>query len=176
MSQLLVCIPSFPGDAWLVLKNLEWVAELDGKLNYECLLSMEKGMDFAAIQDKAGEIFTKVHVFQRLPRQNKTWPFPQNKCFQDSARHIETKFPGSHFFWWEADCIPLKSGWLDALEAEYQKGGKPFCGPVHPVNKNMNGVAIYPFNISHYSVKAMLSDSVVGYGDAGGCSHGIECA
>jgi hypothetical protein len=67
-----------------------------------------------------------------------------NSAFRQMARHFYEKHLGP-FFWCEPDCIPLYDGWLDDVEAEYQRGGKPFMGVVEmrPF-RHVTGNAVYP--------------------------------
>jgi hypothetical protein len=68
--------------------------------------------------------------------------------------HSEIKRSGPCFLWIEADCVPLKPGWIDQMEGEYKHCGKPFMGCVYqrPFS-HLTGCAIYPNNIEQYNPK-----------------------
>ena len=61
------------------------------------------------------------------------------------------------------DMVPLKYGWVDAIEKEYNSCGKPFLGniantttvtskrEVIAIGKHLVGAAVYPPNLDSYS-------------------------
>lgn len=64
---------------------------------------------------------TKVEVLSWGPDPaDAKYPDVCNQAFQWTAQQVSRPF-----FWLEADSIPLRPGWLRALEVEYLKGGKP---------------------------------------------------
>ncbi len=72
-----------------------------------------------------------------------------NSMFRTFAWYFYLQKLGPWMFC-EPDCIPLKKGWLDTLEAEYIRGGKPFMGAhvkIDRVPEHMSGNAIYPQNV-----------------------------
>ncbi len=72
-----------------------------------------------------------------------------NSMFRTFAWYFYLQKLGPWLFC-EPDCVPLKKGWLDTLEAEYIKGGKPFMGAhvlIEKVPEHMSGNAIYPENV-----------------------------
>ncbi len=69
-----------------------------------------------------------------------------NSMFRQFVWHFYLQKLGPWLFI-EPDCVPLKKGWLDALEAEYVRGGKPFMGAhvqIERVPEHMSGNGIYP--------------------------------
>lgn len=155
MSLLVVC-PFFSGDEHLLLNNLEWIKELDGNLDYDCLLSCDNDTAVGPALKAAKEVFRNV-ASMKYPRvSNSAWPNPQNNAFLQTAWHVYAKHKGP-WLWLETDSIPMCKGWLDALWNEYQKGGKPFGGHWNFATNVFNGVAIYPQNISQYSQAIMMA-------------------
>lgn len=163
---LLVVLPFFYGDEHLLLKNLAWMKELDGRLDYDCLLSCDTKTDPAAALKAAQELFVgvKIHRYARVERDE--WPRQQNNSFMNTAWHVAAKHKGP-WLWMETDAVPICKGWLDALWAEYQKGRKPFGGHWNFTNSVFNGVAIYPYNISTYSQRVMMAGLVEARNAAG---------
>jgi len=72
-----------------------------------------------------------------------------NHMFKRVAQHISwaLKVP---YFWMETDCIPLRAAWLDDIESEYKKCGKPFMGSIvhqNGLEMHMNGNGVYPADV-----------------------------
>lgn len=66
--------------------------------------------------------------------------------FRTAAKWVAENYDGP-FWWHEPDCIPLKKGWLEAIQAEYDLAGRPFLGTVvqgSGYGDMVNGVAVYP--------------------------------
>ena len=152
---LLVVLPFFYGDEHLLLKNLEWMRELDGHLDYDCLLACDTATNPDTAKELASALFNKVSVetYKRVERN--AWPWPQNNAFVKTAWNVMRIHRGP-WIWVETDSIPMKRGWLHSLSIEYNMGRKPFGG--HLSKEGIfNGVAIYPNNISRFSQKIMMS-------------------
>ena len=156
---MLVVIPVCHKDEALVLKNLEWVAELDGQVDRKVLVTYPRGFDWTTIGIKAREVFGDIsfHEYDEWAGDPK-WPHPQNWAWQSTARSLANQ--DLPWLWWEADSTPVQKGWFDVIREEYKAGGKPFMGCItDPINGNqphMNGVGVYPANIAEYSTNAML--------------------
>lgn len=152
-------LPFFSGDEHLLLKNLAWMKELDGMLDYDCLLACDRQTKVDPALKAAQQAFRSVavHTYQRATSME--WPRPQNNAFLNTAWHVYAKHKGP-WLWLETDAVPLCKGWLDALWSEYQKGGKPFGGHWNVTTNVFNGVAIYPHNISKYSQRIMMAGLV----------------
>lgn len=166
---LLVVLPFFSGDEHMLLDNLAWMKELDGKLNYPCLLSCDNKTDPAAALAAASEVFASVAVFQYPRSQHETWPHQQNNAFMQAAWHIGSKLK-TPWLWCETDCVPMCPRWLDVLWGEYVKGKKPFGGHWNHATNVFNGVAIYPPNVAQFSQKAMTAALIEGK-DASGSPY-----
>lgn len=156
---MLVVIPVCTKDEQLVLKNLEWVEELDGKIDAECVIVHPEGFDVVPVRDKARQIFRQTFVVAYSEwGGDPKWPHPQNWAWQSTARAMATYSPQS-WIWWEADATPIRKGWLDAISTEYKAAKKPFMGCLmdgEGSDGHMNGVAVYPADVSAYSTNAML--------------------
>lgn len=168
MSLLVVC-PFFYGDVHLLLKNLAWMKELDGTLDYRCLLACDHLTDPDPARREASTLFREVDVFRYQAVPNRAWPWPQNNAFTSVSWHVAGKHKGP-WIWVETDSIPLCKGWLDALWTDYQKGGKPFGGHWNHATNVFNGVAIYPQQVAQYSDKMMMAN-MLDVKDASGQLH-----
>jgi hypothetical protein len=156
---MIVVVPFFSGDAWLAEKNIRWAIELDGKVSNECLLAFDTKTDPKNVVDAAGKYFSRVHTFSYDRPLHNDWPWPQNNAFGNVHRYIPTKFK-CPWFWWETDSTPLVPGWIKTLQDEYYRGKRPFGGHWNPTAKMFNGLAIYPNNVSAYSMRAATCDLV----------------
>jgi len=142
--------------------NLAWILRL-GKLDsHECLLCYDDQTELGTIPQLAEAVFGKVSLYRYPhPAGESRWPHPQNWSWQFVARYIgETR--QEPWLWLEADAIPLVPGWLDQIQAEYTKGGKPFMGTVVETDSYdpyINGVAVYPPNVSDFSAEPFLCRS-----------------
>jgi FkbM family methyltransferase len=133
-------------------KNARWFNELGGCQGHEVVCCYDPRCD-AQLVEKIGlellKAFTKVY---RLPAQAEIdgWPQGANYLFRYAATWLQAKPQYDHYLWLEPDAIPITPGWMDALEAEYKRGKKPFMGervdlgtarPDVPVH--MSGIGIY---------------------------------
>lgn len=165
---LIVC-PFCNKDAPLAVKNLAWMFELDGRTSFECMLSWPEGTKDEYVQKMraaASKVFSKVHEFtyseDGVPT---TWPAGANWAWQQVARWIPmiTQFKGNTYpfpqvlpdrtpwLFLEPDAVPLKPGWMQTLADEYKRGGKPFMGHIVKQMGHMNGVAVYPNDVSAFA-------------------------
>ena len=102
------------------------------------------------------------------------WPLGPNQMFSDvAAAMYSTKVP---FYFWEPDCVPMKEGWLDDLDAEYHKKvgimGHLYEGGMASNGKNIYkmivGSAVYPPNFLDFCPSAQsLSTYNLAYKNAG---------
>ena len=161
---LLVVIPAYAGDYSYALANLQ----RQQPCGHSALLVLDSGLSkeqCKALRAEAQEAFTHTAVLPlTLPSfSTVAWPTAANYVWQSAVRHIESevvqwvkrKLRG--WLWWEADAAPLTPDWLDTLDSVYATCGKPIMGHIVPQRGHMNGVAIYPFDMSRYAYKAMLT-------------------
>lgn len=158
-----VVLPFWQGDAWLLVKNLKWMIELDGKSQFDAILACDTATDRNEPMRLAKEFFRSVGLITYDRVKNNDWPFQQNNAFMNVAWAMyKQKDP---WFWCETDCTPLKLKWLDTLWEEYRKGGKPFGGHWNPKTDIFNGVAVYPAKVTNFSPKMMKAALVLGKRD-----------
>lgn len=130
---MIVVLPYADSDAALMFASLEWMAELGGCKGHDCLLlsALNVGKNTReSMRTEASEVFSEVFATQQgLTCGDESWPKGANILF-DTAMHWMTENSDSAWLWNEADCVPLKRGWLDLIETEYRTCGKPFMGPI----------------------------------------------
>ncbi len=142
-------------ETWHIRNLLKWISELQGNMSrHRALLVASSRVDLDDVRDvsdMATCIFHKVDAIRQREEDERGWPQSCNSMFRVAYYYVRDtlKIP----FWWnETDCIPLKTGWLDALENEYNQVKKPFMGRV--VDKpfpHLTGCAIYPPNIENWN-------------------------
>lgn len=155
---MLICLPFCAKDGELALKNLEWIRELDPKLPYHCLLSWDTETPLPMIRDMkliSESVFPEVTPNFYPAPEKRHWPAAANWAWQCAARYIAHFFPTESWLFLEADATPIRSGWLQQLEAEHIKGGKPITAHIVDGMGHPNGVAIYPALIAAFSQDAM---------------------
>jgi hypothetical protein len=85
--------------------------------------------------------------FYRLPNELETG-YPRAAChlFLGAMTYAEQAFPGAPILWIEADCVPMRPGWFQAIEAEYHACGKLFMGVIERQYgaPHMAGCGVYP--------------------------------
>ena len=102
------------------------------------------------------------------------WPLGPNQMFSDvAAAMYSTNVP---FYFWEPDCVPMKEGWIDDLDAEYHRKvgiiGHLYEGGMATNGKNIYkmivGSAVYPPNFLDFCPSAQsLSTYNLAYKSAG---------
>lgn len=160
----MICvIPFCHKDARLALRNLEWAYKLDGKLEFDAILSYDEKVDPVAVmrmEEAACSIFRSVSTNRYDSPHEESWPLAANHAWQRAAWCINDKHRGQSWFWWEADATPLRSGWLTALSEAHRQGNRPFAGHIvmGPGKLgHMNGVGIYPWNVVQLAPHAMIT-------------------
>jgi len=159
---LVVVLPVCPKDAALLLKCLEWMVQLDGQNQFDCLLSYDPSLGDAwldRLRTAARRAFRNVLEFTYPRPVRETWPDACNVAFRASAQHVQAALHRP-WLWFEADCVPLKPSWLSTLALEYANCGQPVMGPVIPERGHMNGTAIYPADFANLSPRAMSAVEV----------------
>jgi hypothetical protein len=168
VSRIVVCLPFCHRDWRLMLENLKWQRELKPTGRFECVLIHDDSVPPGGLRDieaAAMESYLRVTSMVYPTPAIQGWPDAPNYAFQCTAYHMEQA--GRPWWWMEADCIPTKPGWMEALENEYDRGKKPFMGVVVPGMAHVNGVAIYPANTPRLLRKAMICTNVAWDSESG---------
>lgn len=148
---------------------LEWCRELGTYPKHQALIVFGKQVEE---NDRLGIIaaakqcgFKSVSAIAQKEEDARGWPYACNQMFQLGVRWIED-VGRAPFLWLESDATPLKPGWLDTLEEEYTRVGKPFMGVIYDwVNQtrrmpHLTGVAIYPANFRRLNPYPMAATKV----------------
>lgn len=80
---------------------------------------------------------------EEFRKQNPETNFDSLQAF--GLRTVANKMKGKPFMWLEPDSVPLKAGWLQVLEDEYNRLGKPYLlsSDCHPPHDLAGGIGIY---------------------------------
>lgn len=157
----MIIVINFCNKDWeLMLKNLLWQKELDGKLNYHCLLAYEESTSISAaakVSEAARDVYAKCDLVPYPESQKKTWPAGPNWGWQYMARYVAALHKDS-WLWLEADAIPIRKNWLRDIEEEHKRAGKAFSGHFVEGMRHINGSCVYPPVVAEYSQNAFLTE------------------
>lgn len=142
---MIVVLPFSRGDANLALQLLEFIAQLGGTKQHDCLLVADAAVDWgrsleclevARYAFRDAQIVTTQTTVQGWPQgANALWLRAAAEC---KARNVS-------WLWLEPDAIPLKRGWLVAID---KCRGNGYFGQIYPWQKGgllvMSGIAVYP--------------------------------
>jgi len=135
-------------DQDLMLQNIRWWNELGGCKGHKAVLWRDRrtNLDIAKeIQAEAFKCFDDVLVFT-AGAEIDGWPEGANYFMRIASGYLQNRKDCRYFLWMEPDAIPITPGWMDRLEEEYKRAGKPFMGDrveVNDVPLHMSGVGVY---------------------------------
>lgn len=135
-----------PTDADQALALLDFIGQLGGCQEYSALLVADAAVDWAKCVDMltlANRAFRDARIITTVTPVT-GWPDGANALWRTAAKHCKEK--GSDWFWLEPDAIPVKRGWLVAID-KMRKGSRYF-GHLYmyrqQATKVMSGIAVYP--------------------------------
>lgn len=150
---MLVVLACHAGDVQASIRLMEWIAKLNGGPHSKTLLIILDSQvacdDYLKMKDAAEKAFSDI-AFQSFDSPVTGWDKAPNAVFKHAAI-VASEFRKS-WLWIEADVIPLRKGWLEAIEAQYLRLGKPYMGDIYVSDKHppgtqpqfMSGIAVYP--------------------------------
>lgn len=158
---MVVLLPVCYKDADAALRNLDWIRELDGQVDYHCVVSHDTSFNVNEVLEKAKLAFKTVSECVYPPPKHGGWPGPENKAWQAAALHVLFKLK-QPWFWWEQDAVPIKPGWISAIEHDYRQCVQPFMGALCTIKgaSHLTGVAVYPPNVPQLSPNMMMATRV----------------
>jgi hypothetical protein len=161
---VLVVFPYSPVDQTLAVKLAAWIKELGKNEGHHVLIVRDircHSNNDASIRHDLLAVFDSVQSIDVVERID-GWPLAPNIIFRTAAKHIQYVCH-QPWLWIEGDCVPLKSGWVEAIWKEYAACGKPFLGDfvnVENVIPHMSGIAVYPGKLTEYAGNAVMADEV----------------
>ena len=149
--RMILALPFCIKDVSQAIDLMGWIGQLGGCKSHDCLLVADAAVQWSECMHAlalAREHFKSAELIS-TDEPLDGWPQAANAMFLKAAMHVATH-QRQPFFVCEPDCIPLKSGWLDALEEAYGKCGRLFMGAftrgTHPNYSEpvLAGCAVYP--------------------------------
>lgn len=147
---LLIVIPYCKKDIQTTIRLLNWIKDLGGCPDNDCLMVASRDAMQAKITPDARGVFKSVREINPPfdLKDESTHPIGPNWMFETAIKAVN-----SDFLWLEPDAVPLKQGWLQAIETEYASAsaiGRSILADVTELNdprypsKIPSGVAVYP--------------------------------
>jgi hypothetical protein len=162
------------GDADLAIESAKAITAMGLNIRHKAYVcTRQDTKDCHAITQELKKSFPEV---EQLIVQDgfEGWPLGPNQMFSDVAAAM---YPtGVPFYFWEPDCVPMKEGWVDDLDAEYHRKvgimGHLYEGGMASSGKNIYkmivGSAVYPPNFLDFCPSAQsLSTYNMAYKSAG---------
>jgi hypothetical protein len=154
---MLVVLPAHNGDRNLAANMAAHIARLGGVKNHECLIVTPQQTNLDGIDNVLREAFGKLTVV-RYTETMQGWPFGPNEAASTAMIHCAASpdLP-YHYLMLEPDCVPTTRFWLDMIDMDYRRCGKPVLGVRIPtieiatgkqVGVHTVGVAVYPKNFA----------------------------
>jgi hypothetical protein len=162
------------GDADLAMESAKAITAMGLNIRHKAYVCTRQGTkDCNAITQELKKSFPEV---EQLIVQDgfEGWPLGPNQMFSDVAAAMYST--GVPFYFWEPDCVPMKEGWADDLDAEYHRKvgimGHLYEGGMASSGKNIYkmivGSAVYPPNFLDFCPSAQsLSTYNMAYKSAG---------
>jgi len=162
------------GDADLAMESAKAITAMGINMRHKATVCTKN--DTSGVSDIIHELKKSFPEVDHLTAQDgfDGWPLGPNQMFADvAAAMYSTKAP---FYFWEPDCVPMKEGWVDDLDAEYHKNvgilGHLYEGGMATNGKNIYkmivGSAVYPPNFLEFCPSAQsLSNYNLAYKNAG---------
>lgn len=159
---MLAVISFYSGDKPLAVNLANWILQLGGVSNHDCLLVVDKSTTPIGVVDPLRKAFKSVTITSAEPvGEQGAWgngttnAEAPNEAWLTASAYVYHKL-NCRWFWLETDAVPTRSTWLDEIEAEDKRGGKPFMGAfvnIPPHEPHMSGIAVYPPNVPDHSLK-----------------------
>lgn len=134
-------------DEQLAYKQAEWIASLGTVESHQALICCDKLANpelAACIKNELEKAFR--HVVVMHLRESAPGVRGANLLFKRALRQVQASNAGP-FLWLHPDAVPLREGWLDAIEAAWKMlpRGKHFLGcHLTGAIPHMGPVAVYP--------------------------------
>ena len=149
---MIVFISYYTEDKPQMVRWSNHVKKLGGASKHHIIVMPAHGATTDGVMEPLSEAFGKAEVLECFHAET-GWPVSCNRAFERAAWH-SYQVTKQSFLWMEPDATPLKSSWLDEIEAEYRDCGKPFMGDFVKIAgvlpngvDHMSGIAVYHWNM-----------------------------
>lgn len=140
----------------ITVRLMHWLSELGWLDKHDCILGVHADTDSSGVIDVAQRLFKRVKEFT-IDDPETIYPFIANVMWKRCAYFIadinDASKESQPWFWLEPDAVPLVPEWLDWIEAEYKRAGKPFLldKVVTPTSTHNSGTGVYPPRVRDYT-------------------------
>jgi hypothetical protein len=162
---MIVAISFHDGDLELMTRWANHVQKLGPYLNHNLVLLPVHNASTEEISQILTGSFSGV-LIENCHHSEQGWPISCNKAFETMAWAALQKYQ-QPFLWMEPDAVPLKKGWIDEIEKEYQKCQKPFMGDFVKIAgvmpngvDHMSGIAVYHHNMPQLAPSIFNNESI----------------
>lgn len=159
---MLVVLPICATDIEQMSRLISWMAKLGGCKGHHALIVTHTNIPFDQVielRTQALGVFDAVELIGSEGLDT-GWPTGSNALFWTAARNCREPF-----LWLEADCTPMRVGWLDEIERSWRMrldrqlfmGHKYSCAQPFLPSMLMSGIAIY--SVEGIGLLPFLKDS-----------------
>lgn len=147
---MLCVLPFCQRDFHKLREMLQWINELGCCKNHDALFVCDAAVpwdDCHHVIALAKKSFHRVSIVSNSGTVE-GWIEGSNSLFLTAAQWCQDNKKA--WLWMEPDSVPIKPGWLDALDVEYGKCPTKFMGDIYTCNQPglpnqiLSGVALYP--------------------------------
>jgi hypothetical protein len=165
---MLLVLPVSQADLHLATKLAGHLALLGNLARHRLLVvgTMLTKDEAGVLKDQLAPSFAESSLFIPDSECELGWPQSANHLWARTVRHLQRTGNQEPWYWFEADCTPIREDWLDAVETEYNQAGKPFLGAVQPTRmlnratgefvkvdgEHVIGTCVYPADFSRRSL------------------------
>lgn len=147
---MLTAFSFFSGDADKLRELLEWIGDLGGCKAHDCVLVADAGVDWktcADLRTLAATMFRTAALVSNKESVSGWIEGPKSLFVRSWDYAWEHRHP---FLMMETDAIPLKQGWLDAIDNEWHKTSNAIamghlyrCYQANLPTRMLSGIAVY---------------------------------
>lgn len=155
-----VVFPVCPSDIGLAITHARWLKQMGKVHQSPALIVFDASISInqlTAFRNELQHTFPNIDLFKYPVPPVLGWPMAPNWAFQQVARHMAQQ--DNPWLWFEADCVALKSDWIEQIEDEYYMCGRSWMGPIVKGMGHMNGGGVYPPDAALRSSIAMGATS-----------------
>jgi hypothetical protein len=129
---MLCVFPVSKSDKALAFKVAGLIASFGGVERHRLLVVGTRSTvkEASEIREKLTGVFGATELFVPETECEIGWPNSANHLFHQTVTHLWRSGNKLPWYWFEADCTPLRPSWLDEIEVEYNTAGKPYLGAV----------------------------------------------
>lgn len=159
---VLVIFPFHAADQESALRTAAWIQKLGTVEKHQALIVHDRFSDpHIANEIKAELSHAFRHVVQMPLREGAPGIKGTNLLFRRAVRQVAASSAGP-FLWMNPDSIPLREGWLDAIEVAYKMlpKGKRFLGCYCADSvPRMAAVGVYPQDCEEHAPNLVMADA-----------------